>query len=281
MDTYLYENLYHSSVRFFQHYAQNVNPRSQVRNRFQNIQLLQELADIYSLLLRFSCCKNFFSLSPQHYTKIHRLQLYLVYQQGFMEEHFQEPEKAPTETQKIKNFIEQNIKNNTLHVDDYQYHPYEQVIHQGKTALHIFGLFQKTYSGSYCFFLFDCRLEKKKHSKQQAIKLRETEKYCHEKYKDFLAYASDKNNKGTLEAFCKENKISYKAIHYNFKKYYGCSFKRFLLQQQLLTALFLIIYSSKSLKEIAHEVHFQDYSNFRKALKNGGIIPSKIKRLHF
>ena len=103
MDTYLYENLYHSSVRFFQHYAQNVNPRSQVRNRFQNIQLLQELADIYSLLLRFSCCKNFFSLSPQHYTKIHRLQLYLVYQQGFIEEHFQEPEKAPTETQKIKN----------------------------------------------------------------------------------------------------------------------------------------------------------------------------------
>lgn len=282
MDAYIYDNFYKTSLRFIQHYAETVTPRSLVRSTQHHTEVLLELATIYDNLLHLACCKNFFSLSPQQYTKIHTSKLYLVYHNGFIEEHFQKSRNTLIEIQEIKNLIEQNIKDDTLCVDDCQYHPYEQIIHQGKTAIHIFGLYQKTLSGSYCFFLVDCILENKNHDKdQRTYKLKKNEKYCTKKYAQYISYLEANNSKGTLKCFCNENDISPQKLYSRFKRYYGCSFKQFLLQQQLLQALFLIIYSRKSLKEIAHKVGFEDYSNFRKAFKAGGISPSQVKRLHF
>lgn len=300
MDAYIYDNFYKTSLRFIQHYAETVTPRSLVRNTQQHKEVLLELATIYDNLLHFSCYKNFFSLSPQQYTKIHTSKLYLVYHNSFIEELFQKSRNTLVEIQEIKNLIEQNIKDDTLCVDDCQYHPYEQIIHQGKTAIHIFGLYQKTLSGSYCFFLVDCILENKNHDKdQRTYKLKKNENYCTKKYTQYTNYLKDEENKNkdknnnssnsnktvnkkkTLGSFYKENDISPKILYSRFKRYYGCSFKQFLLQQQLLQALFLIIYSRKSLKEIAHKVGFEDYSNFQKVFKRCGITPSHIKRIYF
>lgn len=282
MDAYIYDNFYKTSLRFIQHYAETVTPRSQIRSTQHHTEVLLELATIYDNLLHLACYKNFFSLSPQQYTKIHTSKLYLVYHNGFIEEHFQKSRNTLVEIQEIKNLIEQNIKDDTLCVDDCQYHPYEQIIHQGKTAIHIFGLYQKTLSGSYCFFLVDCILENKNHDKdQRTYKLKKNEKYCTKKYAQYISYLEANNSKGTLKCFCNENDISPQKLYSRFKRYYGCSFKQFLLQQQLLQALFLIIYSRKSLKEIAHKVGFEDYNNFLKAFKNCGIIPSHIKRISF
>lgn len=275
MNTFTYESVYDVSLRFIKRYTEIIKP-NRIRNTEEHRVALSQLAIVYDTLLQFICQQGFFNTLPDQHNKLHILQLYLAYQDGFIEQY--SVQKAPsTIIEDIKTFIECKMKDETWLLADHNYHLYEQILHKDTQTIHIFGLYQKTYSGSYCFFLLDCIYE---YGKTSEIKIQQDERYCLQKYNEFMLHLKEQGY-STIEIFCRENNFSYKKIYSRFKRYYGCSFKQFLLQQQLLTALFLIIYSRKSLKEIAHEVGFEDYSNFQKAFKRYGITPSHIKRIYF
>ena len=276
MNTITYESIYHVSLRFMNRYSQIIKP-NRIRNTLEHKASLLQLSTIYNTLLKFICYQRFFNTRPNQQNELHSLQLYLAYQDGFIEEYSNQKTTANHNIEKIKLFIEDKMKDETWLLADHGYHLYEQVLHQGTKTIHIFGLYQKTYSGSYCFFLLDYIHE---HEDRFENKIHQDERYCLRKYNDFMLHIK-KHKYSTVEIFCREENLNYKTLQYRFKQHYGITFNQFHTRQRLLYTLLLIIYSRKTLLQISRKGKYEEYNSFSKAFKNGGFRPSQIIRLLF
>lgn len=274
MNTITYENIYDVSLRFIKRYADIIKPNRN-QNTTEHKATLDQISCIYKTLLQFICNQSFFNTRPGQQNELHTLQLYLAYQDGFIEEYSNPKTPSNPNIEKIKSFIKKKMKDETWFLADHGYHMYEQVLHQDTQTTYIFGLYQKTNSGSYCFFLLDYI---QAHQERFENKIQQDERYCLRKYNDFMLHLK-KRGPSTIDIFCREENINYKTLQYRFKQHYGITFNQFHTRQRLLHTLLLIIYSRKTLLKISRKGKYEEYNSFSKAFKNGSFSPSQIIRL--
>lgn len=281
MISYTYYDLYQTQMHFIKGYLQIRIPKPTPQIGEQ-LQVLEDLHTLYHDLLSFICHHHLFSTRPQYLTRIYNTACYLHYDQDFVVEHYHSSSPNAQLFDRVRQHIHQKIKAGRLDPNDLHYHFYEHIVYDTHHFQSVCGFYHKTQNGSYGFFLVDFTMphaKKKKHIPSSNLK--KIESYCFKKYQQYLVYQNTLKNRKTIQDFCVEHRTSYRKLHFNFQKQYGCGLKQFFIQQQLLSSLYLILFSKKNLKEIAHATHFQNYTSFFRIFKGKGTPPLNSNASNF
>ncbi|MDM1352133.1 helix-turn-helix transcriptional regulator [Myroides marinus] len=139
------------------------------------------------------------------------------------------------------------------------------IINQDKKNVLVLGIAINKNKQHQVFYLWFCKLNKSKNEPQNILVHKEQKLLFKNFYLDYLEQLHHSPSPILINKYISSLNYQPKAFQTNFKKYVGTTFYDYHIQNRLLKALELLMFSNLSVTEIVYECGYDSYRTFIKA----------------
>lgn len=230
-------------------------------------------------LLYFCCSKNFFGLKKGIYNCASNRAFVIITQNNkFWETH---PSTHLDTVLKVKlSLLVSNLKTRYKQTKISSKQVVSFIIDVGSLSVFFSGIVLNQDKQNQTFYIWAQEFTTKANKVDNIVVWNDQRLMYKNYYQGYLDQRKLVNSDLSIKQYIHSLQFQTKAFQQNFKKYIGTTFYDYHIQDRLLEAVFLLMFSSLSVTEIAFKCGYDNYRTFLRAFtKNQGYTPLEYKSL--